>query len=92
MAWKGMHNMRWASMRDIADDFVHSITSNHVYQFEVSKTLRGNRVELPSFIHYMPYTSHAVVALYANSALSASIDLIEMGYTPVKLLTPQEHD
>jgi hypothetical protein len=87
--------MKWKTMNTIMGEFFNSIDSMHIYEFEVSEIHRiKDAAHKHSSIMFTTggYGKPIVVALVSTTAIRASIELLDMGYTPVKLLNPKEHD
>jgi hypothetical protein len=64
----------------------------HIYEFEVSEIHRDD-IKHPSIIYARGrYGSPTVIGVISTSAIKASIEILDMGYTPVKLLNPKQHD
>ena len=78
---------------------LHSFTV-HVYQFEVSeihqdvdmKWLKNNSSVLSYTKSRYDEIDAITISLISTSAIKASIELLDMGYTPVRLLNPKAHD
>lgn len=73
----------------------------HIYEFEVSEMHREfdkdegvDWRQTHSNIMYSKggYGKPTIIALVSTDAIKASIELLDMGYTPVKLLNPKAHD
>lgn len=64
----------------------------HIYEFEVSEIHRDGDKH-PSIMYSKGgYGKPTIIALVSTDAIKASIELLDMGYTPVKLLNPKAHD
>lgn len=90
-------NKPWKSSITVQEESLSTISNIHihVYEFEVSEMhrLKDAAHKHPSIMFTTGgYGKPIVVALVSTSALSASIELLDMGYTPVKVLNPKEHD
>jgi hypothetical protein len=74
---------------------IHRHIQVHIYEFEVSEDHR-DKPDFKTLDNMMwskgGYGSPTIVGLVSTSAIKASIELLDMGYTPVKLLNPREHD
>lgn len=67
----------------------------HIYEFEVSEIHRdGDKAHKHPSIMWSKggYGKPTIIALVSTDAIKASIELLDMGYTPVRLLNPKEHD
>ena len=73
----------------------------HIYEFEVSEIHRDIhgvgtidwRQDHPSMMYSKGgYGKPTIIAIVSTDAIKASIELLDMGYTPVKLLNPKSHD
>lgn len=67
----------------------------HIYEFEVSEIHRDDDKahKHPSIMYSKGgYGKPTIIALVSTDAIKASIELLDMGYTPVKLLNPKAHD
>lgn len=67
----------------------------HIYEFEVSEVHRDEDKahKHPSMMYSAGgYGKPTIIALVSTNAIKASIELLDMGYTPVKLLNPKAHD
>ena len=64
----------------------------HIYEFEVSEMHRDDDKH-PSIMYSKGgYGKPTIIALVSTDAIKASIELLNMGYTPVRVLNPKEHD
>ena len=65
----------------------------HIYEFEVSEIHRDiHRTHSNMMYSKGGYGKPTIIALVSTDAIKASIELLDMGYTPVRLLNPKEHD
>ena len=72
---------------------IHRHIEVHIYEFEVSEDHRDiKHHEITVMYTAGGYGKPTIVGLVSTSAIKASIELLDMGYTPVKLLNPKEHD
>ena len=67
----------------------------HIYEFEVSEIHRDDDKahKHPSIMYSKGgYGKLTIIAIVSTDAIKASIELLDMGYTPVRLLNPKKHD
>lgn len=65
----------------------------HIYEFEVSEIHRDGDKHQQGFLYSKGgYGNPTIIAIVSTDAIRASIEILDMGYTPVRLLNPKEHD
>lgn len=73
----------------------------HIYEFEVSEMHRDfdknggvdwRQTHSNMMYSKKDYGKPTIIAIVSTDAIKASIEILDMGYTPVKLLNPKAHD
>lgn len=64
----------------------------YIYIFEVSGDLPGSCVNHPCFLQATRNTGTTLIKLVAYNAFDASLLLVNMGVTPVRVLKLRQHD